>query len=306
MRGFGFCGPFFKVPDGVYNTNMLNRLKLYVQLVRLHRPVGIVLLLWPTLWALWIASRGEPGWQLFAIFFVGTVLMRSAGCAINDWADRDFDKHVLRTANRPLTSGAIKPIEAVIIFVVLSLLSFALILSLNPLTIGLSFVGAFLAASYPFTKRFLALPQAYLGIAFGFGIPMAFAAVQETVPLSAWAMLAANIFWALAYDTEYAMVDRDDDIKIGIRTAAITFGRFDVLAVMICYALTLGLLALVGWLEELDVWYFLGLVIAACIALYHYTLIRTRSREGCFKAFNHNNWFGAAVFMGVLANYLIP
>jgi 4-hydroxybenzoate polyprenyltransferase len=285
---------------------MFNRIKLYVQLVRLHRPVGIVLLLWPTLWALWIGSRGEPGWELFAIFFLGTVLMRSAGCAINDWADRDFDKHVQRTANRPLTSGAIKPIEAVLIFVGLSLLAFLLILSLNKLTIGLSFVGAFLAASYPFTKRFLALPQAYLGIAFGFGIPMAFAATQESVPLSAWVMLGANIFWALAYDTEYAMVDRDDDLKIGIRTAAITFGKFDVLAVMICYFLTLALLALVGWLEELEVWYFLGLIVAGLIACYHYALIRTRSKEGCFKAFNHNNWFGAAIFVGVLANYLIP
>jgi 4-hydroxybenzoate polyprenyltransferase len=285
---------------------MFNRIKLYVQLVRLHRPVGIVLLLWPTLWALWIGSRGEPGWELFAIFFLGTVLMRSAGCAINDWADRDFDKHVQRTANRPLTSGAIKPIEAVVIFVGLSLLAFLLILSLNKLTIGLSFVGAFLAASYPFTKRFLALPQAYLGIAFGFGIPMAFAATQESVPLSAWVMLGANIFWALAYDTEYAMVDREDDLKIGIRTAAITFGKFDVLAVMICYFLTLALLALVGWLEELEVWYFLGLIVAGLIACYHYALIRTRSKEGCFKAFNHNNWFGAAIFVGVLANYLIP
>jgi 4-hydroxybenzoate polyprenyltransferase len=284
----------------------MQKLKLYWQLVRLHRPIGILLLLWPTLWALWIAGNGEPGWHLFFVFVIGTVLMRSAGCAINDWADRDFDKHVERTAQRPLTSGAIEPKEAIWVFVVLSLAAALLLIGLNQLTWLLAFVAAFLAGSYPFTKRFFALPQAYLGIAFGFGIPMAFAATQNNVPLSAWIMLLANIFWALAYDTQYAMVDRDDDIKIGIRTAAITFGRYDVIAVMTCYALALVLLAWVGRLEEMDVWYFLGLAVAGCIALYHYTLIRTRSREGCFKAFNHNNWFGAAVFVGVLGNYLIP
>jgi 4-hydroxybenzoate polyprenyltransferase len=284
----------------------MQKLKLYWQLVRMHRPIGILLLLWPTLWALWIAGNGEPGWHLFFVFVIGTVLMRSAGCAINDWADRDFDKHVKRTAQRPLTSGAIKPREAIWVFVVLSLAAALLLIGLNQLTWVLAFVAAFLAGSYPFTKRFFALPQAYLGIAFGFGIPMAFAAIQNTLPLSAWVMLLANIFWALAYDTEYAMVDRDDDVKIGIRTAAITFGRYDVAAVMTCYAVALLLLAWVGRLEEMDVWYFLGLVVAGCIALYHYTLIRTRSRDGCFKAFNHNNWFGAAVFVGVLGNYLIP
>jgi 4-hydroxybenzoate polyprenyltransferase len=284
----------------------MQKLKLYWQLVRLHRPIGILLLLWPTLWALWIAGHGEPGWHLFFVFVVGTVLMRSAGCAINDWADRDFDKHVKRTAQRPLTSGAIKPKEAVWVFVVLSLAAALLLIGLNQLTWLLAVVAAFLAGSYPFTKRFFALPQAYLGIAFGFGIPMAHAAIQNALPLSAWVMLLANIFWALAYDTEYAMVDRDDDLKIGIRTAAITFGRYDVVAVMTCYAIALLLLAWVGRLEEMDVWYFLGLIVAGCIALYHYTLIRTRSRDGCFKAFNHNNWFGAAVFFGVLGNYLIP
>jgi 4-hydroxybenzoate polyprenyltransferase len=284
----------------------MQKFKLYWQLVRMHRPIGILLLLWPTLWALWIAGHGEPGWHLFFVFVVGTVLMRSAGCAINDWADRDFDKHVKRTAQRPLTSGAIKPKEAVWVFVVLSLAAAVLLVGLNQLTWLLAVVAAFLAGSYPFTKRFFALPQAYLGIAFGFGIPMAFAAIQNTLPLSAWVMLLANIFWALAYDTEYAMVDRDDDLKIGIRTAAITFGRYDVVAVMTCYAIALLLLVWVGRLEEMDIWYFLGLVVAGCISLYHYTLIRTRSRDGCFKAFNHNNWFGAAVFFGVLGNYLIP
>jgi 4-hydroxybenzoate polyprenyltransferase len=283
----------------------LNKLKLYWRLVRLDRPIGILLLLWPTLWALFVAANGNPGWHLFSVFVVGTVLMRSAGCAINDWADRDFDKHVARTKDRPLTSGAIKPIEAVAVFVVLSLIALALLVGQNSLTWLLAFVAAFLAASYPFTKRFFALPQAYLGIAFGFGIPMAFAAVQGSVPSSAWLMLLANIFWALAYDTEYAMVDRDDDLKIGIKTAAITFGRYDVIAIMACYGITLVLLGVVGHLEELDAWYFGGLVLAGCIALYHFALIRTRTREGCFKAFKHNNWFGAAIFAGVLGNYFI-
>ena len=285
---------------------MIQRLKLYWQLTRMHKPIGILLLLWPTLWALLIASHGNPGWKLIFIFTMGTVLMRAAGCAINDWADRDIDRHVERTAKRPLTSGQIKPIEALLVFVVLSLCALGLIVSLNKLVLLLSVIAAFLAASYPFTKRFFALPQAYLGIAFGFGIPMAFAAVQETLPVTAGMMLLANIFWALAYDTEYAMVDRDDDLKLGIRTAAITFGRFDVLAVMICYALCLSLLALVGYLEELDSWYYIGLGVAAGLAVYHYTLIKSRTREGCFTAFNHNNWFGAAVFAGVAATMWIP
>ena len=284
----------------------VGRLSLYWRLVRLHRPIGILLLLWPTLWALLIASHGEPDpYHLFA-FVVGTVLMRSAGCAINDWADRDFDRHVERTRDRPLTAGLIRSWEALAVFVVLSLAALLLILPMNRLTWGLAFVAAFLAASYPFTKRFFSLPQAYLGIAFGFGIPMAFAAVQDRLPETAWALLAANVFWALAYDTEYAMVDRDDDLRIGIRTAAITFGRFDVLAVMVSYCATLALLALAGWLEELGPFYYGGLAVAACIALYHYTLIRDRGREGCFRAFNHNNWFGAAVFAGLLLEYLIP
>lgn len=283
-----------------------SRVRLYWRLVRLHRPIGILLLLWPTLWALLIAGHGEPpAYALFA-FVLGTVLMRSAGCAINDWADRDFDRHVERTRDRPLTSGRIAPWEAVAVFVVLSLVSLLLVLPLNPLTWALAVVGAFLAASYPFTKRFFALPQAYLGIAFGFGIPMAFAAVQDRLPATAWVMLAANVCWALAYDTEYAMVDREDDLKIGIRTAAITFGRHDVAAVMGFYAATLGLLALVGWMEEFGPFYYAGLAGAAAIALYHYGLIRERTRAGCFRAFNHNNWFGAVVFAGLLLEYWVP
>ena len=280
------------------------RAGLYWRLTRMHRPIGTLLLLWPTLAALFIASRGWPDPYLLFAFSLGTLLMRSAGCAINDWADRDFDRHVARTRDRPLTAGAIEPWEAVAVFVALSLVALMLVVPMNPLTWALAAVAAFLAVSYPFTKRFLALPQAYLGIAFGFGIPMAFAAVRNELPVAAWTMLVSNVFWALAYDTEYAMVDRDDDLKIGIRTAAITFGRFDVVAVMICYAATLALLAAVGRIEGLGAAYYAGLAVAAGIATYHYTLIRERGRDGCFRAFNHNNWFGAAVFGGVFASYL--
>ena len=238
------------------------------------------------------------------IFTLGTVLMRSAGCAFNDFADRDFDRHVQRTRDRPVTSGRISPREAVWLAVILSLLAFLLILPLNNLTLLMSFPAVFLAASYPFTKRFLAIPQAYLGFAFGFGIPMAFAAQLGEVPPVAWLMLAANVFWAIAYDTEYAMVDRDDDIRIGIHSSALLFGRYDVAAAMICYAITLGLLVLAGRLSGLGGIYFLGLAIAAGIALYHYTLIKHRRREACFKAFLHNNWFGAAVFAGLVGDYV--
>ena len=283
-----------------------SRIVLYAHLVRLHRPIGTLLLLWPTLWALLIAGRGEPGIDVLIPFVLGTVLMRSAGCAINDFADRDFDRHVARTRDRPLTAGLIKPWEALAIFVVLSLIALLLVLPFNRLTWALAGVAAFLAASYPFTKRFFALPQAYLGIAFGFGIPMAFAAIQARIPDTAWMLLAANVLWAIAYDTEYAMVDREDDLKIGIRTAAITFGRFDVAAVMLCYAGSLALLWLAGWREGFGPFFDAGLVVAAGIAVYHFTLIRGRSREGCLRAFNHNNWFGAAVFGGLLLEYLIP
>lgn len=287
-------------------TRWADRPALYLKLVRLDKPIGILLLLWPTLWALWIASDGHPPWYVLIVFVVGTVLMRSAGCAVNDWADRDFDRHVARTAARPLTSGRIAGWEALAVAGVLALCSLALILPLNRLTLGLSCVAAFVAASYPFTKRFFALPQAYLGIAFGFGIPMGFAAIGDAVPAVAWVLLAANVFWALAYDTEYAMVDRDDDLRIGIRTAAITFGRHDVTAVMACYAITLALLVLVGSMASLGAAWFAGLVVAACIAVYHHRLIRTRTREGCFKAFLHNNWFGAAVFAGLAVDRLVP
>jgi 4-hydroxybenzoate polyprenyltransferase len=284
---------------------LAERLSLYMQLTRLNRPIGILLLLWPTLWGVWIAGAGQPAWNIVLIFVLGTVLMRSAGCAINDYADRDFDKHVQRTRERPVTSGRISPREALWVAASLAFIAFVLILPLNNLTLLLSFPAVFLAASYPYTKRFLAIPQAYLGIAFGFGIPMAFAAQLGSVPTVAWLLLAANVFWAIAYDTEYAMVDRDDDIHLGIHSSALWFGKYDVMAVMACYAITMALLAMAGLMIGAGVLYFAGLVLAAGIALYHYTLIKTRSREQCFKAFLHNNWFGATVFAGIAVDYLI-
>ncbi|WP_426173458.1 4-hydroxybenzoate octaprenyltransferase [Massilia sp. TWR1-2-2] len=281
----------------------MNKLALYFKLIRADKPIGILLLLWPTLMALWMASNGKPDWQLFLVFTVGTALMRSAGCAINDFADRDFDKHVKRTAERPLTSGRIEPWEAVAVAAVLAIVSFLLILPFNALTRQLSVAAVIIAATYPYFKRFFAIPQAYLGIAFGFGIPMAFAAVLGDVPAVAWWLLLANVFWAVAYDTEYAMVDRDDDLKIGMRTSAITFGRFDVAAVMLCYGAALAIDLVCGWLLGLRWWFVGGIVVAAGIAFYHFTLIRERDRMGCFAAFRHNNWLGAALFAGVALDY---
>ena len=284
---------------------MFARFPLYLRLVRMDKPIGSLLLLWPTLNALWIATNGRPPLSLLAIFVIGTVLMRSAGCAINDYADRDFDLHVKRTANRPLTSGKIKAWEAVALAVGLSLIAFLLIQPLNALTKELSVVALFVAGSYPFMKRFFAIPQAYLGIAFGFGIPMAFAATQNHVPMLAWIMLVANVFWAVAYDTEYAMVDRDDDIKLGIRTSALTFGRFDVLAVMLCYAATFAIYVGIGVSLGFGVVYWIGLIAAIGCAGYHYTLIRGRERMACFAAFRHNNWLGGALFAGIAAHYVL-
>lgn len=283
---------------------MMDRLWLYAKLVRLDKPIGTLLLLWPTLWALWIAADGKPSGKLLFIFAFGTLLMRSAGCAINDYADRDFDKHVARTQHRPLTSGKISETEALSVAAVLGVAAFLLVLQTNKLTVMLSFPALFIAVSYPYTKRFFAIPQAYLGVAFGFGIPMAFAAQTGAVPLLAWALLLANIFWAVAYDTEYAMVDRNDDVKLGIRTAAILFGKHDVLAIMLCYGATLIILALVGLELGLSGAYYAGLAVAAGMAVYHYFLIRDRSREGCFKAFRHNNWFGGVIFVGLFFHYL--
>lgn len=282
-----------------------HRLSLYARLMRLDKPIGTLLLLWPTLWALWLAADGFPPLHVLLIFAVGTLLMRSAGCVINDYADRNFDGHVERTRNRPLATGALSTREALLLAAGLSMLAFVLILPLNGLVIWLSLPALFLAGSYPYTKRFLAIPQAYLGIAFGFGIPMGYAAILGEVPLEAWAMLLANIFWAVAYDTEYAMVDRPDDLKIGIRTSAITFGRFDVLAVMLCYAAAFAILAMIGLAGERGVAYFLGLLGAVGIALYHYGLIRDRDRMRCFKAFRHNNWVGAVIFAGIFVDDLL-
>lgn len=284
---------------------LAKRLSLYLQLTRLNRPIGILLLLWPTLWGVWIAGAGHPAWHIVLIFVLGTVLMRSAGCAVNDYADRDFDKHVQRTRERPVTSGRIAPREALAVAAALAMLALLLILPLNGLTLLLSIPAVFLAASYPFTKRFLAIPQAYLGIAFGFGIPMAFAAQLGQVPPAAWLLLVANVFWAMAYDTEYAMVDRDDDIHLGIHSSALWFGKYDVAAVMACYAITLMLLAYAGEMAGAGWTYYAGLFIASAIALYHYTLIRSRQRDSCFKAFLHNNWFGATVFAGIALDYLL-
>ena len=282
------------------------KLSLYEKLMRLDKPIGILLLLWPTLWALWLSANGRPSWLVLWIFILGTVLMRSAGCVINDYADRDFDRHVERTKERPITAGKVSTKEALALFAGLSLCAFALVLLLeNRLVILMSIPALFLAASYPFTKRFLAIPQAYLGIAFGFGIPMAYAAQLGTVPAEAWWLLLANVFWAIAYDTEYAMVDREDDLKIGIKTAAITFGRFDVAAVMACYALTLGIIGWLGALRHVGWPFYAGLLVAAGIMGVHYTWIRERDRMRCFKAFLHNNYVGLAIFSGIVLDFLL-
>lgn len=285
--------------------NWKQKINAYERLMRLDKPIGILLLLWPTLWALWIAGEGRPDWIVVLIFVTGTVLMRSAGCVMNDMADRKFDIHVERTKMRPLAVGEVSVKEAYLLATGLSLGAFCLVLFLNRLTIALSFIALFLAITYPLTKRFLSMPQAYLGVAFGFGIPMAFAALTAEVPLLAWLLLLANIFWAIAYDTEYALVDRDDDIKIGIRSSAIFFGRYDLVMIMCCYAAMLLLLVFIGLLLGLAWPFYLGVVVAAGLAIYHYSLIRGRARESCFRAFLHNNWLGAAIFIGLLTSYQV-
>jgi 4-hydroxybenzoate polyprenyltransferase len=277
------------------------RLDAYERLIRLDKPIGILLLLWPTLWAVWIAARGWPPKAFVIIFVLGTVLMRSAGCAINDFADRNFDPHVERTKNRPLAAGEITPAEALGVGVFFALLSFLLVLFLNRFAILLSFVALAIAWTYPFVKRVFALPQAYLGIAFGFGIPMAFAAIQGRLPWECWALLAANVFYAIGYDTEYAMVDREDDRKLGIRTSALTFGRWDVAAVIACYCMTLAILAGVGWALRFPWPYYVGLYVALLLVAHHWWLIRGRKREDCFRAFRYSHWIGAAAFAGMVA-----
>ncbi len=284
---------------------LINKINAYERLMRLDKPIGILLLLWPTLWALWLAADGHPHWIFVGIFMLGTILMRSAGCVMNDVADRNFDGHVARTNQRPLVSGEVSVKEALVLVVMLSLIAFGFVLVLNRLTILLSVPALFLAASYPLTKRFFALPQAYLGVAFGFGIPMAFSAIQGLVPVEAWLMLLANICWSLAYDTEYAMVDRKDDLKIGIRSSAITFGRFDVAFIMFFYLMMLALMAFVGHCLSLSWPYYGALALAFGVVLYHYQLIKDREESKCFKAFLHNNWIGALIFAGILMNYYL-
>jgi len=280
-----------------------SRVSLYLDLIRWDRPAGWLLLLWPTLSALWLAAGGFPGWHLLAVFTLGTVLMRSAGCCINDVADRDFDRHVKRTAQRPVTRGALAPREALAVGAALALLAFALVLSTNAPTVALSFAALAVTLAYPYAKRLVSLPQAVLGVAFSLGIPMAFSAVRgEAPPPVAWALLLGNLFWVLAYDTEYAMVDRDDDLRIGIRTSAITLGRYDVAAIMGFYGVYLALWGAIGFALGLRGPFALGLLAALAQAAWHWTLIRGRGREGCFRAFRLNHWVGFALFAGIVAD----
>ena len=279
-----------------------DRLNAYERLMRLDKPIGILLLLWPTLWGLWFAAGGVPPVDVLIIFVTGTVLMRSAGCVINDFADRNFDPHVERTKDRPLAAGVIQPAEALLLAGALLLLAFGLVLFLNALTIMLAFAGAALAIIYPFVKRVFPLPQAWLGVAFGFGIPMAYAAQWNALPPVAWVLLIATMFWAIAYDTEYAMVDRDDDIKIGVKSSAILLGRYDVAGVMAAHALFIATLLGVGWWQRRGVPYYAGLFAGLGLAVYQYWLIRDRARAQCFKAFLNNNWVGCVIFIGLAAD----
>lgn len=281
------------------------RWALYLDLIRWSRPQGWLLLLWPTLCALWLAAGGFPGWHLLGVFTLGTILMRSAGCAVNDVADQDFDRHVQRTAQRPITSGKLSTKEALMVGAVLALISFGLVLTTNPYTVGLSFGALAVTIVYPYTKRFFAMPQAVLGVAFSFGIPMAFTAIQNQVPPVVWWLMLGNLGWVLAYDTEYAMVDRNDDLKLGMRTSAITLGRFDVVGVMGFYALCIACWAVVGQLAGRGWFYNLSLVAAAGQALYHGWLIKGREREACFKAFRLNHWLGLTVWLGLVVDTLV-
>lgn len=283
----------------------MSRVALYLDLIRWDRPAGWLLLLWPSLSALWVASHGWPGWHLLTVFVLGTILMRSAGCCLNDVADREFDRHVKRTAQRPVTRGALTPKQALAFGALLALAAFALVLTVNRAAMMWSFVAFGVAVVYPYAKRVFAMPQAVLGVAFSFGIPMAFAAVQSQVPPLGWLLLVGNLFWVLAYDTEYAMVDRDDDLKIGMKTSAITLGRFDVAAIMVFYALHLGIWAWALAPRELGVVFYIGLAAAAAQAVWHGSLIRHRQREGCFKAFRLNHWLGCCVFAGIVLSYAL-
>ena len=279
------------------------RMSAYERLIRLDKPIGVALLLWPTLWAVWIAPRGWPSTEVVLVFVTGTILMRSAGCALNDWADRKFDGQVARTRDRPLAAGEIAPGEALAVGAVLAVAAFGFALFLNRFAILLSFVALAIACLYPFAKRYFPLPQLFLGVAFGFGVPMAYAAIRNTLPWECWVLFAASVCYGFAYDTEYAMVDRDDDLKIGVRSSAITLGRYDVPAVMTSYGLMVALLAGLGIALRMRWPYYAGLAIAAVMMLYHYRLIRDRSRDGCFRAFRQNNWVGLAIFAGIVLSY---
>jgi len=283
---------------------LIDKINAYEHLMRLDKPIGILLLLWPTLWALSIASHGQPDWIIVMIFILGTALMRSAGCVMNDIADRKYDALVERTKNRPLATQEVTIKEASYLAAALSLLAFFLVLFLNKTTIYLSFAALFLAFTYPLTKRFLAIPQAYLGVAFGFGIPMAFAAINNYIPPLAWQLLLANVFWAIAYDTEYAMVDREDDLKIGIKSSAIFFGKFDVAAITLCYLAMLLILIYIGKFIGFGQYYFIGLGLAFCLMIYQFSLIRHRVKSQCFRAFNSNSWIGCAIFLGLAMDLL--
>jgi 4-hydroxybenzoate polyprenyltransferase len=278
----------------------LKRFDAYERLIRLDKPIGALLLLWPTLWAVWIASSGQPRPEVVMIFVMGTILMRSAGCAFNDWADREFDGKVARTRDRPLAAGEISPKEALAVGAALAACAFCFVMFLNWYAILLSVAALAVAAAYPFSKRLLPLPQLGLSVAFSFGIPMAFAAIRDVLPWECWVLFAANACYAFAYDTEYAMVDREDDLKIGIRSSAITLGRYDVTAVMASYVMMVALLAWFGVAQQMPWPYHTGLAIAGAMMGYHYVLIRDRSREGCFRAFRHNNWVGGAIFAGMV------
>jgi len=286
-------------------TANLPRTAVYLDLIRWNRPAGWLLLLWPTLSALWIAAEGFPGWHLLTVFTLGTILMRSAGCCINDVADRDFDRHVKRTAKRPVTTGAVSVREALGLGAMLALLAFALVLTTNAITITYSVGALAVTLIYPYAKRFVSMPQAVLGVAFSFGIPMAFAAVQSQVPPLAWVLMLGNLFWVLAYDTEYAMVDRDDDLAIGMKTSAITLGRLDVPVVMACYVFFILIWSLAGVFKYFSAIFYVALFAVLGQVVWHYTLIRTRAREGCFKAFRLNHWLGFTLFVGIVASYAL-
>lgn len=286
-------------------TVLARRLALYLDLIRWSRPAGWLLLLWPTLGALWVAAGGFPGWHLLTVFVLGTILMRSAGCCINDVADREFDRHVKRTSGRPVTTGAVSVKEALAVGATLALLALALVLTTNTLAVGMACAALAITLAYPYAKRYVSMPQAVLGVAFGMGIPMAFAAVRGDVPLLAWVLMLGNLFWVLAYDTEYAMVDRDDDLRLGIKTSAITLGAWDVPVVMLCYLtfITIWALALMPYVQ--GALFYIAISAALAQVAWHFTLITARTRDGCFKAFRQNHWLGFAVFAGIAASYFV-